>query len=134
MNFIRIIFKTYILSLLLSGAYLLLIHQQFEPNELGFVMLALLIGNGVLSVSYTIGILLPFSFIFKYLIEANEFKLNLNKLLIYFSLLPFILIVGNVTVLLEHTQSGIQFSILVFAVCSINYLGFIHLLKIKSVQ
>jgi hypothetical protein len=132
MNFIKIIFKTYLASTMLSFVYLWLVHSYFYTNEIGYVMLALLFGNIPLNLGYVVAILIPFNFLFKHIIAANTFNEVLNKYLFFFSIIPMFLTAVGINLILNEGNNGMQFSVLIFDLCSIIYIGFINLLKYKT--
>lgn len=134
MNFIKIIFKTYFVVTVLSYLYLWLINSLFHSNEIRFIMLALLFGNMALTIAYVIGILLPFSFIFKHIIAANSFKMAMNRFLFYFSIVPLFFVTWAIILMVQNGNEGMQFSLLLFDLCGIIYTGFLYLLKYKTVS
>lgn len=134
MNFIKIILKTYLVSCILSYIYLFLIHLYFADGEVIYVMMAIFFGNALLSVLYTLAILLPFNFLFKHIIEANNLNIVLHKYLIYFSLIPMFLIGMGIFFIVQDGNNGVQFTLLIFDLCCIIYTGLVQLLKYKTLS
>lgn len=117
---------------MLSYTYLFLIHPYFVNGEVQYVMMAIFFGNAFLSVAYTLAILLPFSFLFKHVIQANNFMTVLHKFLIYFSLIPLCLMGWGIYLITQHGSNGVQFTMLIFDLCALIFVGFIQLLKYKT--
>lgn len=134
MNAIRTIFKTYLGTIIIGYIYLWLIHEKFQQQEIGIIMIVMLIANLVLTVAYVIGILVPFGLLFKPSITSSTFKEALNKYLIYFSLFPMLAICFCIGLGLQNLKDGIQFSMILINPVCIIYSGLIHFLKYQTIK
>ena len=132
MNALKTIFKTYFGSLFFVSFYLWLIHDKLYENEVGLIIVVMIILNILLCTSYVLFILMPFGFIFKHKIATLNFKQAIHTFLFFFSLLPLFLFGINLIIGASNLKEGIEFSLLVLNLSSIIFMGFINFLKYKT--
>lgn len=132
MNTVKAFIKTYLGTLLLSYIYLILIHKQFESSEINTLIFIILFANMPACIIYFIGVLWPFHFLFKSRIAALSLKEAIHKYMIYFTLIPLVLLSICLVISTESSKSAMQFSLLLIDATALIYLGFLHTLKYRT--
>lgn len=131
---IRAFIRSYLGSLLFSLLYLIMIQKNFQQHEVYMIMIVLCFANLFACFAYFIGILWPFYFLLKAQLALLTLREAVLKYLFYFAIIPVVLCTLFISIYIENSTSGMQFSVLMIDASALIYLGFIHSLKSKTIS
>jgi hypothetical protein len=129
MNTIKAFVKTYLVSMLFALLYLAIIQNCFQKSEVWMIMIILFFANLLACFAYFMGVLWPFYYLLRPSLSLLTLHEAVQKYLIYFAIIPFILCVILIILGIESKLSAMQFSMLVIDASTVIYLGFIFSLK-----
>lgn len=129
---LKIIFKTYWVSLLLTYIYMGFIASIIEQDEMYFMAILLLVLNLIITCVYVIGILIPFQYLFRKYLVTKTLKQAIHSLLIYVAIIPMLLCMILFTIPSIDKNAILHFFLVVFDISAILFTGFIQLLKYKT--
>jgi len=120
--------------MLFALLYLAIIQNCFQKSEVWMIMIILFFVNLIACFAYFMGVLWPFYFLLRPSLSLLTLHEAVQKYLIYFAIIPFILCVILIILGIESKISAMQFSMLVIDASTMIYLGFIFSLKNNTKQ